>query len=86
MEAHLIKERVVGALSGAGFFDGVATHHLHDRVQLTAQQLACLQHVYTHLYTHIHTVSVYTCTITEMQNVKKKDIASELGRDGIVHV
>ena len=52
-EAHLVKERVVGAFPGAGFLDGVATHHLHDRVQLTAQQLARLQHMYTHLYTHI---------------------------------
>ena len=52
VEAHLIKERVVSALPGAGFLDGAATHHLHDRVQLTAQQLACLQHMYTYLYTH----------------------------------
>ena len=59
VETHLIKERVVGALPGAGFFDGVATHHLHDRVQLTAQQLTRLQHMYTHLYTHIHGVSIH---------------------------
>ena len=63
---YLIKERVVSALSGAGFLDGVATHHLHDWVQLTTQQLACLQDMYTHLYT---TVSVYYTHMYHQRNV-----------------
>ena len=47
---YLIKERVVGALPRTGLLDGVPTHHLHDGVQLTTQQLTCLQNMHTNLH------------------------------------
>ena len=49
---HLVKERVVGALPGAGLLDGAAAYHLHDGVQLTSQQFPGLQHVDTDLHRH----------------------------------
>ena len=52
---YLIKGGVVGALPGAGLLDVIATHDLHDWVQLPSQEFAGFKHVDTYL----HTIHMY---------------------------
>ena len=51
---YLVKERIIGAFSGAGLLDGGPTDDLDNGIQLSSQQLPGLQNVHTDLQGQPH--------------------------------